>query len=197
MHNFAAAAAGEMLDSPLINCTLVYIMFPHAADNLARLMANAGLTVRQVAVRSGVDERTVRAILSRQRKPRASTIKRLANGLAIAPHEFCLEPQQMGLVRFDRATNPAVEQLLEDCPELFAGWTAGDFNELYSRVGAGGPLTRHGARQAVEHMNRKRRLHEQLDLLLESSLAEVTAELIQTLCKAVVIQPSDQTDRSF
>jgi len=172
-------------------------MFPHAADNLARLMANAGLTVRQVAVRSGVDERTVRAILSRQRKPRATTINRLASGLGVAAHEFCLEPRQIGLLRFDRATNPAVEQLLEDSPELFAGWTAGDFDELYSRVGAGGPLTLHGAREAVEHMNRKRRLHEQLDLLLESSLAEVAAELIQALCKAVVIQPDQQTDGPF
>ncbi len=184
------------LDAAVGDCTLVYVMFPHAAENLARLMAAAGLTARQVAAQSGLDERTVRAILSRRQKPRASTIHRLADGLGVAAHQFCLDPRQAAPSQFDRATNPAVEQLLQESPELFAGWGAGDFDELYSRVGAGGPMTLEGARQAVEHMNRKRRLHEQLDLLLESSLAQAAAELIQAMYKVVVIQSAEDTDQS-
>ena len=65
--------------------------------------------------------------------------------------------------------------------ELFDGWTEADFDELHSRVGTGGALTVEGTLDAVRQMNRKRELHEKLDLLLESSQAEVAAGILNVL----------------
>ncbi len=49
-------------------------MLHHARENLARLLATEGLSVHQVAERTGLDERTIRGILSgsRRRTPRRS-----------------------------------------------------------------------------------------------------------------------------
>ena len=65
--------------------------------------------------------------------------------------------------------------------------TEADFDELHSRVGAGGALTAEGAVAAVQQMNRKRELHEKLALLLESSQAEVAAGILNVLYEKVVV----------
>ena len=54
-------------------------------------------------------------------------------------------------------------------------------------MGAGGALTAEGALAAVRQMNRKRELHEKLDLLLESSHAEVAAGILNVLYEKVVV----------
>ena len=89
--------------------------------------------------------------------------------------------------RFDRQTNPVVAQVVADRKELFAGWTEADFDELHSRVGTGGALTVEGTLTAVQQMNQKRQLHEQLDVLLESSQAEVAAEILNVLYETAVV----------
>ena len=83
-------------------------------------------------------------------------------------------------------TNPVIEELLEDRSDLFSGWGEADFDELHSRVGAGGALTRDGALAAVHEMNRKRRLHDQLDVLLESSQADLLAAILEAMYRKVV-----------
>ena len=64
--------------------------------------------------------------------------------------------------RFDRQTNPAVDELVADRPELFTDWCQADFDELYSRMGTGGALTADGALASAEAINRKRELHDKL-----------------------------------
>ena len=159
----------------------------YARENLLRLMAARGLTMCGVAEQTGLHVRTVRGILRGDKKPHAQTLHRLAEGLGVAVDEFFVEPAQLLYRRFDRQTNPVVAEVIDDHKELFHGWTETDFDELHSRVGAGGALTADGALAAVQQMNRKRDLHDKLDLLLESSQAEVAAGILNVLYEKVVV----------
>jgi transcriptional regulator with XRE-family HTH domain len=159
----------------------------YARENLLRLMAARGLTMCGVAEQTGLHVRTVRGILRGDKKPHAQTLHRLAEGLGVAVDEFFVEPAQLLYRRFDRQTNPVVAEVIDDHKELFHGWTETDFDELHSRVGAGGALTVDGALATVGQMNRKRDLHDKLDLLLESSQAEVAAGILNVLYEKVVV----------
>lgn len=161
-------------------------MWGYAGENLRRLMALRGLSIRQLAEKTGLDERTILGVLSGANKPQARTLHRLAEGLGTSVDEFFLDPAQLLYRRFDRQTNPLVEEVMETHRELFAGWTEADFDELHSRVGAGGALTFEGALAAVHAMNRRRQLHEKLDLLLESSQAKLISGVIDLAYDRVV-----------
>ena len=113
-------------------------MSDHTRENLLRLMAAGGWSVRRVAERTGLDERTIRGILSGGNKPHPQTLHRLAEGLGVKVDEFFVDPAQLLYRRFDRQTNPVVAEVIETHGELFDGWTEADFDELHSRVGTGG-----------------------------------------------------------
>ncbi len=162
-------------------------MSNHAKENLQRLVAAAGMSIHQVAKLTGLDKRTIRGILNGVKKPHARTLHRLAEGLGVSVDEFFLDPAQLLYRRFDRLTNPLVEEIVSSHAALFDGWTEADFDELHSRVGMGGPLTREGALYAVQHMNRKRELHGKLDVLLESSHAEVAADILDVLYEKIAL----------
>ena len=159
----------------------------HARENLLRLMAARGLTISGVAEQTGLHVRTVRGILRGDKKPHARTLHQLAEGLGVPVDEFFVDPAQLLYRRFDRQTNPVVAEVIETNRELFHGWSETDFDELHSRVGAGGALTVEGALAAVGQMNRKLELHDKLDLLLESSQAEVAAGILNVLYEKVVV----------
>ncbi len=161
-------------------------MSVYAKENLNRLMAVEGLSIHDVAERTGLDERTIRGILSGSNKPHARSLHRLAKGLRVSVDEFFIDPSQLLYRRFDQKTNPAVEDALKNHPELFAGWRESDFDELHSRVGEGGALTEEGALESVRQMNRNRELHQKLDVLLESTDAELIGGIIDLAHKQVV-----------
>ena len=162
-------------------------MAEHAGPNLLRLMARLDVSISEVSERTGLDERTIRAVLRDTKRPQPRTLHRLAEGLGVSIDEFFLDPSQLLYRHFDGQTNPAVEELLAEDPQLFAGWSEGDFDELHSRMGHGGPLTPDGAMQAARDMNRKRQLHEKLDVLLESSQADLAATLLSAMYDKVVV----------
>jgi transcriptional regulator with XRE-family HTH domain len=159
----------------------------HARENLLRLMAARGLTMCGVARQTGLHVRTVRGILRGDKKPHAQTLHRLAEGLGVAVDEFFVDPTKLLYRRFDRQTNPIVAWVIEDYKDLFQGWNETDFDELHSRVGTGGALTVEGTLAAVQQMNRRRELHDKLDLLLESSEAEVAAGILNVLYEKVTV----------
>ena len=157
------------------------------AANLRRLMARQGLTIRQVAERARVYPRTVRSVLAGVHRPQARTLGRLAAGLGAAVDELFVDPALLARRAFDRATNPLVEAIVAEQPQLFAGWTAGDFDELYSRFGAGGGLTADGALAAVRSMNDHRRVHAQVAVILETAEAELLAGFVDLLYRRVAV----------
>jgi hypothetical protein len=106
--------------------------------------------------------------------------------LEVSSDEFFVDPAQLLYRRFDRETNPVVEEVIEAHPEVFADWSAAEFDELHSRVGAGGALTVEGTLTAACEMNAKRQLHEKFTVLLESSQADVIARIIEVMYENVV-----------
>lgn len=160
------------------------------AQNLRRVMARFDLTIVDVVELSGLDERTVKSMLAGRTNPHARTLHRLASGVGIQVDEFFQPSSVLAHRSFDRATNPIVEQVIEQSPELFAGWTDADFDELYSRFGAGGAFTLDGARAAAENMNRNREVHQRVALLLETSEAEFLSRVVELLHQRVQLRPA-------
>lgn len=160
---------------------------PDFALQCRRLMAELGLTVRELVERSGLDHRTVKAVL-RGARPQARTLHSLARGLGVATSELFREPPRQTRQAFDRATNAAVAQVLEERPELFLDWTEAEFAELESRVATGGALRDQGVLIAVEGINRSRRVHHQVAVLLETSQAPLLAALVEAMYAQVVPQ---------
>ncbi|MGA2034084.1 MAG: helix-turn-helix transcriptional regulator, partial [Thermoguttaceae bacterium] len=146
---------------------------------------------------TGLDMRTIRGIARGTHRPHARTLYRLAEGLAVSVDEFFVDPAQLLYRRFDRHTNPVVEEVLQCRPELFDGWGEADFDELHSRVGTGGPLTAEGVQTAVQAMNRKRELHDKLDILLESSHSRTIGGILDLLYEQVQAGQAQNADRDF
>ena len=164
-------------------------MADYTGANLRRLMAAHGWTTDQAARHAGLDRRTIKAILEGRHKSHPRTIKRLADGLGVAVNEFFVDPSQLLYRQFDRRTNPAVDELLASRPDLFTDWTSADFDELHSRMGAGGPLTVEGVQEAVQRMNGHRQAHEMLSVILETSEADVILGIIALVYEHVVVKP--------
>ncbi|MEX2187516.1 MAG: helix-turn-helix transcriptional regulator [Pirellulales bacterium] len=155
------------------------------ASNLRRLMARQGLTLDDVVARSGLDERTVKGILAGVNRPHARTLNRLASGLGVSADELFQDPSLLLHRLFDRRTNPLVEEIVDANPEVFGGWTEGDFDELYSRFGTGGALSTDGVLAAARIMQRNRQTHRRLSLLLESGEADLVVDLIDVMYRRI------------
>ena len=150
-------------------------------------MARFGLTLEGIAGRTGLDERTIKGILSGANKPRAGTLHKLADGLGVSADEFFQDPSLLAYRQFDRETNPVIDQVIAEQPALFEGWAEGDFAELYSRFGTGGALTGEGTLAMVRRMNQHRGVHRKVALLLESDQAGLLTGLVDLLFDRVVM----------
>lgn len=157
----------------------------HVPVNLQRILARLGLTIAQAVERSGVDERTIRGILSGKKKPHARSLHKLAEGLDVPVDELFQNPALLAYRTFDRATNPVVDEVIQAHPQLFADWTQADFEELYSHFGVGGALTPEGAIAAAEQINRKQELLRKASLILESHEADLLSEMIDVLYRRI------------
>ncbi len=160
-------------------------MNEHTGENLRRIMAEQGLSLGQVVGNTGLDRRTVSAILDGSNRPHSRTIHRLAAGLGVSPSELFVNPGQLLYRRFDAQTNPIVREVVDRHPDLFDGWSEMDFEELHSRFGQGGALTVEGTLAIARRMNRNRQVHEQLALLLESSQAETIRGIVEVIYRQV------------
>ncbi|HEX4132487.1 MAG TPA: helix-turn-helix transcriptional regulator [Pirellulales bacterium] len=157
-------------------------------DNLHRLLARQALTATALAKRSGIDLRTIKGMLNGSRsRPQARTIHRLAAALEVEVDEFYQNSSTLDHRRFDRQTNPLAAEVVRSRPELFDGWTRGDFDELYSRFGMGGALTTDGTVEVVHLMNRKRETLNKVVVLLESGEADVLRGIVEVLYDKVVL----------
>lgn len=163
-------------------------MSRHIAENLARIMAAQGLSISEVVEKSGLDHRTIRAILNGNQRTHARTLHRLAKGLGVPIDELFLDPSRLVYRRFDRQTNPMVQELIDSHPEQFSDWSEADFAELASRVGTGGPLTPDGALAAAQHINRKRELMARFCVLLETSEYELLSGIVNVMYERVVLK---------
>jgi transcriptional regulator with XRE-family HTH domain len=157
------------------------------AANLRRLMARDGLTFVDVIEASGLDERTVRAIVRGRNHPHARTLHKLAQGLGVPIDELFRPLACSAAGQFDRATNALVDSVVAAHPGQFGNWSDADFSELYSRFGTGGQLTETGVLAAAEAMNAKRDLWRQVSVILESDEADLLAEFVKMLYRRATV----------
>jgi transcriptional regulator with XRE-family HTH domain len=151
------------------------------AANLRRLMARNGMTFVDLIEASGLDERTIRGVVRGANHPHARTLHKLAQGLGVEIDELFRPLGRSSSRQFDRATNSLVETVVVAHPKHFANWSDADFDELYSRFGAGGQLTEAGVLTAADAMNTKRDLWKQIGVILESSESQLLAEFVRIL----------------
>ena len=157
--------------------------------NVRRLMARLDMTFDDVVQATGLDQRTVRSLLHGNTRPHARTLYKLAEGLGVATDVLFQDPYQAGRAAFDRATNPGVAEVMEARPELFEKWSQSDFDELFSRMGVGGQLTESGAVAAAEAINARRELLYQVQVILESSEADLMQAFVELLFRRITTKP--------
>jgi len=160
----------------------------HVGDNLRRVMARQALTIAEVVRRTGLDDRTVKAMLREPDcRPHARTLHQLAGGLGVPVDELFQNPALLARRTFDRRTNPIVDEVTTKNPHLFDGWTRDDFDDLYSRFGTGGELTTDGTLEAVRRINLRRMLFTKVAVLLETGQAPVLTGLVDLLYEQVTV----------
>jgi transcriptional regulator with XRE-family HTH domain len=158
-------------------------------ENLHRVMAQQGLTIAEVVRRTGLDDRTIKAMLRNSNtRPHARTLHQLAEGLGIHVDELFQNPTLLARRLFDRRTNPMVDEVAARNPHLFDGWTIDDFDDLYSRFGTGGELTIDGTIEAVRAINLRRSLFNKVALLLETGQSRVLQGMVDLLYEQVVLR---------
>lgn len=166
-------------------------------SNVRRFMADRGMTLGDLSAATGLDQRTLRGILHRRSQPQARTVNKLAAGLEVTIDELFIPPGLRQInpehVALDRATNPVVAEVIAEQPGLFAGWTAAEFDELFSQVGVGGALTSEGVQTAAESIERRRELWTRAAVVLETDLGDLLGDMIDLLYDRVTASPMDPT----
>jgi transcriptional regulator with XRE-family HTH domain len=157
--------------------------------HLQRVMDRHGLTVDELARRSGLDDQTLRELLRDDvdARPPMPTLQQLAAGLGCDVHELSPPPPAAPRRQFDRRTNPIVDEVIAKHPRWFDGWTLEDFDDLYSRFGTGGALTWDGAVASVRTINLRREMLAKVTLLLETGEAEVLVGMIHLMYGKVIL----------
>ncbi len=176
---------------------------PIAASNFPERVRfermNRGWDVSELERRSGVGRTTLYHLeKGHTRRVRSSTIAAIARAFDIevdqllAPgHAAPAADRRRAAAEFDRATNPAVEEVARERPDVFEGWTADDWEEINSQFGVGGQLTPLGALKAAEEINEKRETIRQLQVVLETHLRDVAREVIETFYRMVLATPAN------
>jgi len=164
---------------------------PDFGANLRRLMARLDLTIDRVADQTGLDSRTIKAILSGSHRPRAHTLHKLAAGLKVSTDELFQSPSLLAHRAFDRQTNSVVDDVIASHPDLFENWNEVDYDELYSRFGIGGQLTTSGTIAAAKQLNARRALHEKIAVLLETPEGDLLRDFVELLYDRVVISDEE------
>ncbi|MBX3443985.1 MAG: helix-turn-helix transcriptional regulator [Planctomyces sp.] len=162
-----------------------------------------GMDAGELATRAGLGRTTLYHLeKGHTRRVSPSTIKALADALSISVDELLSAPAAQrtpalaspppaprrplsDASRFDRATNPAVADVVRERPVVFTNWSDDDWDELYSQFGVGGQLTPLGVLSAAEAINQKRDVIRQLHIVLDTHLKDVAREFIGTLYRMV------------
>lgn len=133
--------------------------------------------------------------------PRAITLHRLACALEIPvawlnPSEQSapadeqrprVPPALTSAGEFDRRTNPYVDVVAQQYPQIFSGFAADDWDELYGSFGTGGALTEEGVLQTSLKIARKRETLRRVSILLETHLADPTRAMVDSLFQLIEV----------
>ncbi len=160
--------------------------------------------LNELSRRAGLSPGTLHQLLhGRTRRPHLKTIARLADALDVSVAELCADEagahekgeSDRQAAEFDRRTNPRIAEVAGESPHLFAGWSTGDWDGLYSQFGAGGALTRDGVVRAAERVNRRRETLRRLRVVLETHLEDVATEMVGALYR--MVRPASNLEGAY
>lgn len=171
---------------------------PPFRERLRQLRLDRGWGIDTLADQAGLSRTTVHNLESgRTTTPRAPTLKKLARAFRTTVADLLAAPAgptppgpttgtaqddaERARQQLDRQTNPLVDEAYAERPRLFDSWTQENWNELFSHVGMGGPMTREGVIDTAIRINRKRQTQRQLEIIMETDLAEVAARMVDAL----------------
>ncbi|WP_296462125.1 helix-turn-helix transcriptional regulator [Rubinisphaera sp.] len=98
---------------------------------------------------------------------------------------------------FDRQSNWAIQEVCQNHPELFADWSDEQWDELFSTFGIGGELNETGVLKQAEAINAKRETIYQLQVVLETHLADAARNVIRSLYDSVQCASIDMTNEQI
>jgi len=86
---------------------------------------------------------------------------------------------------FDRQTNWTIQSVCEQEPSLFEDWDESQWDELFSSFGTGGEMNEAGIRQEAAAINARKETVYQLQIVLETHLAEAARGVIRALYESI------------
>lgn len=171
-------------------------------ERLRNLLARRRLTVGELSALSGVSAATLRR-WSRwgAARPKHEHLIAVARALGIDDPWWAFGPSGTASApaAADRATNPEVDDLRRERPDLFAGLSPRDIEELYSARGVGGSLTPDGVLATLEALHQRRELRRKFEAVLQTHHRQALASVIELMYRDVVLSPvhvpSTRSDR--
>lgn len=161
-------------------------MSSFVAHNLARLMAERSLSIAETVRRTGVDRRTLRAVLEGTTTPHSRTVQAIAEGLGVSVEEFWIEPPRGEPPIPPKRLSAAVADFAEKRPELFRHWDAADWDELERRLACKSEPPADAIWAAVHDLNHKRRQLQTCAILLEMGDGAAMSQAIDAVARLAV-----------
>lgn len=159
-------------------------------DNFRRELHRSGLSIEELSHKAAIDLPTLR----RWRRegvaqPKHEHIEGLAQVFGLAdPWSLMSGGAEHVRSPLDRATNPMIQLICEESPELFDDFTTEDWDELYSSHGTGGALSREGVTLAAQRINQKREIRRKFEAVLETHHFRTLAALIDVLYRDTTVR---------
>jgi hypothetical protein len=158
------------------------------AENLRRRMLDRGIrNFKKLSELTSVDHQLLRRWgsigISRIDKRNDDQLVKVAQVLGLSnPDVLFNEPAERARrAAIDRATNPVVEEVRLERPELFDEFSPDDWDELFSHQGTGGSLNREGVIHFAEKINAKREIRRKFEAVLETHHFRTLAAIIDVL----------------
>jgi transcriptional regulator with XRE-family HTH domain len=172
------------------------------AIKIARLVEERGWNQEDFARNAGLNRQTVRQILqpNGDRRLRNATVGACARALGFSvseirtlPLERLLRMQSRTPARdeetsrrlYERATQPELLAWIERNPERAGQLCPAEIDELLSLQGTGGHLTSFGVERFVECIERRRRLHVQIDVIAGTEYLDVLESIVSLMYEKV------------
>jgi len=167
---------------------------------IARLVQERGWNQDEFARIADLNRLTIRNIFHDQgRKLHNATVQACARALGVSVHDLLTQPLEKLLPRmrvpvpakeslrvlYEQATQPELLAWLQNNTERAGRLTSEEIDELLSLQGTGGPLTAFGVAHHVEQIERRRRLIEQVAVIVGTEYGDMLEQLVALLYEKV------------
>ncbi len=171
---------------------------PSLAGKIARLVEERGWTQEEFARQANINRLTARRILQEDNPSiQSKTISSCARAVGVTVHDLRNMPLDKLIARvnlhhragsdqtlrilYEQATQPELLAWIDRNPDRANLLNAAELDELLSLQGTGGPLTSFGVERAIELIERKRKLKEQVETIAGTEYLEMLETLVELI----------------